>query len=105
MNAVAIRTGARAQAQRRSPTSARTHGYTPAVWTAADAAECQLLLDEFVDAAWIHQERCSVCSNGGPWCEPLAECFASLLAWRTWREHLTIVTRLRARQDFEDWSG
>ena len=73
------------------------------VWTQADAAEFDLLLFEFVDAVLVHRERCSICSQGGPWCAPLRECFDGILHWRRFRELRSIAARRRAEQDFRDW--
>jgi hypothetical protein len=72
------------------------------VWTAADAAELDVLLYVFVETVWIHQARCGICSKGGPWCQPLKDCFEELLAWRKRRELLSVAARLRAKQDFAD---
>jgi hypothetical protein len=72
------------------------------VWTDADAAEFDILIFEFVDVVLAHKERCSVCSRGGPWCEPLRECFEGILHWRRGRELRSLAARLRARQDFAD---
>jgi hypothetical protein len=75
----------------------------PVVWSPADVAEWDLLLFEFVDAVLVHRERCAVCAQGGPWCQPLRECFESLLHWRRGRELRTLAARLRAEQDLADW--
>jgi hypothetical protein len=51
-------------------------------WTRADAAELVVLADALTDAAWLHKERCAVCRERGPWCEPLRDAFDAMLSWR-----------------------
>jgi hypothetical protein len=71
----------------------------PPWWTSADDAELDLLVDEFVRVAFVHRDRCSVCSAGGPWCEPLHDAFDGLLGWRRGREFRSKAEWLRARQE------
>jgi hypothetical protein len=47
-------------------------------WTAADEAELDLLVHDFVKAAFRHREACAICSAGGPWCGPLREAFEAV---------------------------
>jgi hypothetical protein len=68
-------------------------------WTEADAAELDVLLEEFVRVAFIHRGHCAICSAGGPWCEPLREALDALLEWRRGRELRSKAEWLRARQE------
>jgi hypothetical protein len=67
----------------------------PEWWSEADEAEWQLLLYEFVGAAWAHR-TCTACQQQQGWCEPLAECWAGLLEWREGRTLRAKATWLRA---------
>jgi hypothetical protein len=68
-------------------------------WTEADQAELDVLTWEFVDGAWNHRERCSVCSRGGPWCNGVRKAFELLLDWQRLRQLLTRAEALREHQD------
>lgn len=67
-------------------------------WTAADQAELDVLTHEFVDGAWEHQERCAVCSQGGPWCKPLREALDVVLEFQQARDRMSKAQWLRAQQ-------
>lgn len=67
-------------------------------WTEADAAELDLLTHELVRVAFIHRERCSICSAGSRWCEPMNEALAGLLEWREGRILRSKAEWLRVRQ-------
>lgn len=67
-------------------------------WTAADQAELELLAHEFTETALAHRERCTICSQGGPWCDPLEEVFEAILRWRAGRILQSKAAWLRARQ-------
>jgi hypothetical protein len=70
----------------------------PPWWTEADQAELDLLAHEFVRAALIHRQRCSICSAGGLWCRPLREAGDGLLDWRCGRELRSRAVWLRGQQ-------
>jgi hypothetical protein len=68
-------------------------------WTAADEAELDLLVHEFVKTAFRHREACAICRAGGPWCRPLSEAFEVVLDWRAGRVLRSKADWLRARQE------
>jgi hypothetical protein len=68
-------------------------------WTPADQAELDLLVFEFVHAAFRHREACSVCLTGGPWCLPLRDAWDGLIGWRDGRVLRSKAGWLRARED------
>lgn len=68
-------------------------------WTPADAAELDLLVYEFVKAAFHHREACAICRAGGPWCDPLRDAFEGVLGWREGRELRSKATWLRRREE------
>jgi hypothetical protein len=68
-------------------------------WTAADDAELDLLVHEFVKAAFRHREACATCRAGGPWCQPLREAFEAALDWRDGRSFRSKAAWLRLRED------
>jgi hypothetical protein len=74
-------------------------------WTDADQAEFDVLVLDFFEAAWLHRERCPVCSAGGPWCWPLRDVFDLLVLWARRRMLRTWAAYVRARQDFADWEA
>jgi hypothetical protein len=76
---------------------------TPPWWTAADQAEFELLVFEFVNAAGLHRERCETCSTGETWCDPLRCALDAVIGWRQGRSLRSLAAALRARQDFVDW--
>jgi hypothetical protein len=67
-------------------------------WTVADAAELDLLTHELVRVAWIHRERCGVCSQSRQTCDAFGGAIEALLEWRTGRILRSKATWLRARQ-------
>lgn len=67
-------------------------------WTAADAAELDLLIFEFVHALRVHQERCSICSSG-PSCSPIREAYEAVVYGRKRLELCSLAARLRAHED------
>ena len=62
-------------------------------WTAADAAELDVLIFEFVRVHEIHVPRCETCRQGGPWCPRLLASFEAVLEWKQART-------LRSKADF-----
>jgi hypothetical protein len=72
-------------------------------WTAADAAELDVLIGELVDTVAAHLERCPVCRERRGWCEPLRGCFDEIVAWRDWRVRQTRAQTLRAEQLAVAW--
>jgi hypothetical protein len=64
-------------------------------WTAADAAELDVLVLAFIEGYYEHRFRCAVCAARGPWCEHAAEAFQALLDWRRRRELLSRAEALR----------
>ena len=69
----------------------------PSWWSPADEAEWQLLLYEFVGAAWAHRQ-CVACHAQQGWCEPLCECWEGMLVWREGRSLQAKAAWLRARE-------
>lgn len=55
-------------------------------WTAADAAELDVLIYELVRVHRIHVPPCEICSKGGPWCSRMRGAFEAILDWRQARE-------------------
>lgn len=68
-------------------------------WTHADQAELDVLLHEFVKAAYLHRDHCSTCRGGGPWCLPLREALEGVLEWRRGRALRSRADWLRLRND------
>jgi hypothetical protein len=66
----------------------------PAWWTAADAAELDVLVFELVEAAWPHRE-CARCRELGTWCPPMVEAAETVLTWRRGRNLLSRAEFLR----------
>jgi hypothetical protein len=59
-------------------------------WTTADQAELELLAHELVRAAFIHRERCSVCSApriaaARDICAPMLDAIRGVVEWRDGR--------------------
>jgi hypothetical protein len=69
-----------------------------AFWSEADQAELDVLILTFVEGAWDHRARCSVCSTG-PWCGGMRKALELLLDWQRFRELKTRAEALRERQD------
>lgn len=70
----------------------------PAWWTAADAAEFDVLVFQLVEAAWAHR-KCARCRDLGTWCPPMAEAAEAVLTWRRGRSLLSRAEHLRALQE------
>jgi hypothetical protein len=72
----------------------------PPWWTDADDAEFELVTLEFVEAAWLHRERCAECrarrAQQGAWCRPLQEACQQLLDWFAHRKLESEAGWLRA---------
>jgi hypothetical protein len=69
-------------------------------WTTlADRAELDLLAFEFVRTVEAHRKGCSICSAGGPWCDPLRECFDGIIDWRRFRELRSLGGYLRELEE------
>jgi hypothetical protein len=74
-------------------------------WTAADAAELDVLTYELVDAYYQHRERCDHCLS---WqarlpkstpCPYVQAAIAIVIEWRTKRQLLTSAEQLRLERD------
>jgi hypothetical protein len=68
-------------------------------WTAADAAELDVLIHEFLRAVYRHRDVCAICSGGGPWCTPLRQALEGVLEWRDGRVLRSKADWLRLRHD------
>jgi hypothetical protein len=64
-------------------------------WTAADAAELDVLVDALMDAAYDHRVRCKVCSTGEAWCDALRDCLQIVQGWQHSRDRLSKAEHLR----------
>ena len=67
-------------------------------WTAADAAELDVLIFEFVRVHALHVPACETCRQGGPWCARLLASFEAILEWRQARELRSKAQYLRLRE-------
>jgi hypothetical protein len=68
-------------------------------WTLADDAELDLLVHEFIRAAFAHRADCETCRGGRAWCGPLADAFEGVLEWRRGRVLRSRAAWLRELQD------
>lgn len=66
-------------------------------WTAADAAELDVLVFRLVEAAWAHR-KCIRCRELGTWCPPMREAAEAVFNWRRARRLLSRAEYLRALQ-------
>lgn len=69
----------------------------PLGWTAADAAELDVLAWTLVDAYWSHRPGCPACSSGRP-CKALRAAIDEVSDWTTRRELLSRAEHLRTAQ-------
>ena len=67
-------------------------------WTAADAAELDVLILEFVRVHALHVPACEECRQGGLWCKRLRDSFDAVVEWREGRELRSKATWLRLRE-------
>lgn len=67
-------------------------------WTAADGAELDVLVFEFVRVHEVHVPACEVCRQRGPWCPRLLGAFDAVLDWRQGRELRSQAAWLRRRE-------
>jgi hypothetical protein len=70
----------------------------PDYWTQADEAEQAVLCREFAKAHYAHRERCTVCREGGPYCETLRTAFEAVMDWNEGRRLRSKASWLRARE-------
>jgi len=68
-------------------------------WTAADAAELDLLIRELVDALDRHRERCAECGAGELTCRKAGAAIEAVVEWRDKRELASRAAMLRAREE------
>jgi hypothetical protein len=66
-------------------------------WSVADQAELDVVVHELVRVAFVHRERCSVCSAGGS-CRAMGEAIAAAIEWRDGRVLRSKAEWLRIRQ-------
>jgi len=67
-------------------------------WTAADAAELDVLIFEFVRVRELHVPACAVCREHGPWCARLLASLEAVLEWREGRLLRSKAAWLRLRE-------
>ena len=67
-------------------------------WTAADAAELDVLIFEFVRVHALHVPACEECRQRGPWCRRLRDSFDAVLEWREGRVLRSKAAWLRLRE-------
>jgi hypothetical protein len=68
-------------------------------WTAADAAELDVLVHELVRVGFLHREACSCCRAGYPPCPRLGEAIETVIEWRDGRVLRSKAEWLRGRED------
>jgi hypothetical protein len=78
---------------------------SPAWWTAADQADLDLLIFEFVKVAALHHERCSTCKAGAGWCPALSGACEELVEWRDGRMLASRATYLRSGQELLEFGA
>ena len=67
-------------------------------WTAADSAELDVLVLEFIRVHASHAAGCDVCRERGLWCDRLRAAFEAVLDWKYGRELRSKATWLRLRE-------
>jgi hypothetical protein len=70
----------------------------PAWWTAADAAELEVLVHELVEVAFEHREHCEACRRGNR-CHVLGSAIDEVIEWRDRRALRSRAVWLRRCQD------
>lgn len=68
-------------------------------WTAADAAELDLLTVELVRVAFLHRDGCDHCQARTGWCDRMRDAFTGLQEWLTSRELQSRAQWLRTAQE------
>jgi hypothetical protein len=68
-------------------------------WTAADRAELELFVHEFVDDILEHRMRCSRCGAGYPPCPWVRAAIERVVEWRDVRVLRSKAVWLRVRQE------
>jgi hypothetical protein len=74
-------------------------------WTAADEAELDVIVHEFVTNAFRHRDGCPTCHTGGPWCRSLREAFDVVVEWRDGRVLRSKAAWLREREQEREWAA
>jgi hypothetical protein len=67
-------------------------------WTAASAAELDVLLWALADSYFTHRDQCARCAGPLP-CPHVARAIDEVLSWRTARQLLDRAQALRAEQE------
>ncbi len=67
-------------------------------WTAADAAELDVLVFEFVRVHALHVPGCEECPQRGPWCKRLRDSFDAVEEWRDGRALRSRAAWLRGQE-------
>jgi hypothetical protein len=70
-------------------------------WTAADAAELDVLVHELVSRYFEHRPRCASCAAGDPPCPHLREAIEAVVDWREARALLSRAEYLRVERSAE----
>lgn len=70
-------------------------------WTAADAAELDVLIDELVRCYYRHRPTCPNCATAQA-CQHLHTAIDEILEWRHHRELLTRAEQLRLDQEIRN---
>lgn len=71
-------------------------------WTDADQAELDMLLWEFLGAAWRHKLDCSSCVSENRFCGPLSTAWDAIEEWLASRRLKSKAEWLRARQTIDN---
>jgi hypothetical protein len=72
-------------------------------WTAADAAELDVLVHELVRVAFIHRDRCDACQHGQT-CDAMRDAIEAVIEWRDARRLRSRAEYLRSGQDLADFA-
>ena len=70
-------------------------------WTAADAAELDVLVHELVSRYFEHTPRCASCAAGYPPCPHVRAAIEAVVDWREARALLSRAESLRAERSAE----